>query len=70
MAGVCGGVIALMADVAVSSFYGWPLAGHLAITVLVTTAGFVIVFAGYKRAKRLSRRAERDELARIDRDAC
>jgi len=68
MAGVCGAVIALLGEVALSRFYDWDLLSRPWLTALSTTAGFLIVYVGYIRANRLNRRAQRDELFRIEAD--
>lgn len=69
MAGVCGAVVALLGDVAVSTFYGWRAREHLLLAAAVSAAGFVVVFLGYKRKAQLSRHARRAELAKLERDA-
>jgi hypothetical protein len=68
MAGVCGAVIALLGEVALSRFYGWRLFANPWLTALSMGAGFLIVYVGYIRAKRLNRRAQRDELVQIEAD--
>lgn len=68
MAGVCGAVLALGADFAVSGFYGWEVRNHLLLSVGVTLAGFLIGLLGYKRLARANRRATRAERREIDTD--
>ena len=69
MAGLCGLVMAVLADISVSGFYGWPVMDHLPISVGIAAAGFVAVFCGYKLAARKSRRARAIELRGLDGDA-
>jgi hypothetical protein len=67
MAGLCGAIVALLGNVAVSAFYGWQLLDHVLIAVIVTATGFLVGFLGYKRLARLSREARRAELDKAGR---
>lgn len=68
MAGVSGGVVALIADAAFSAFYGWQLRDHLLIATFVTVAGFLVGLFGYMRMTRISQKARKAELTQIDLD--
>lgn len=68
MAGICGAVVVLLTDVSVSRFYSWRLLEHAWLTALGMVVGFAIALAGYLRARRLNRRAHRDELRQINVD--
>ncbi|MDZ4370970.1 MAG: hypothetical protein U1C74_06070 [Phenylobacterium sp.] len=41
MAGVSGAGLMLVGDMAVSSFYRWPIQEHVPVAALVTAAGFL-----------------------------
>ena len=41
MAGVCGAVVALLADAALSAFYGWHVGDHVLIAAFVALVGFL-----------------------------
>lgn len=68
MAGACGAILALGADLAVSGFYGWEVQDHILLSVGVTLAGFLMGLLGYKRLARANRRATRAERRVIDTD--
>lgn len=68
MAGFCGAVLGLLADVVISRFYGWRLVDHPLMTALGMIAGFLIVFIGYARHRRRNRMASLKELKKIDQD--
>jgi hypothetical protein len=68
MAGVCGGALALVGDLAVSGFYGWRVVEHGLIAVIMTAAGFLAGVAVYLRLARRSRKARKQELAQIHAD--
>jgi hypothetical protein len=68
MAGVCVACVVLLGDVSVSAFYGWRVLDHLLLASLLTVAGFLIGFLGYRRLARLNRAARRAELKQIDID--
>lgn len=66
MAGLCVAVVALGGDLVISAFYGWPAQDNLLIAALITLAGFLVGFIGYKRVARSNRRAIRLELDQIN----
>ena len=68
MAGICGAVVALLANAAVSAFYGWHVRDHILIATFVTIAGFLVGFFGQRRLAGLSRKARRAELNDINLD--
>ena len=55
MAGVCGAVVALLADAALSAFYGWHVGDHVLIAAFVALVGFL----GHRR---LAGRVTRERL--------
>ncbi len=65
MAGLCGLVLAVLADISVSGFYGWELREHLALTAILAACGFATGFGSYKLAVRKSRRAQANELSHL-----
>jgi hypothetical protein len=68
MAGVCGATVTLLGDVSLSKFYGWGLLSHPLLSGMAVALGFLFVLLGYLRAQRLSRKARRHELSKIDLD--
>jgi hypothetical protein len=68
MAGVCGAVLALLADVTVSAFYGWRIRDHVLIAMFLAIGGFLVGFLAHRRLAALSRKARRAELNRINLD--
>lgn len=66
MAGVCVGVVALLAVFVVSGFYALKVGDHLVLTTGITAAGFLTGLLGYKRLARANRRATRTERQAID----
>lgn len=68
MAGVSGAVVALLADAAVSAFYGWRIRDHVLIATLLAVGGFLVGFLAHRRLAGLSRKARRAELNRINLD--
>ena len=68
MAGVCGAVVALLADAALSAFYGWHVGDHVLIAAFVAIGGFLVGFLGHRRLAGRSRKARRAELNQIDLD--
>ena len=59
MAGVCGAVVALLADAALSAFYGWHVGDHVLIAAFVAIGGFLVGFLGHRR---LAGRVTRERL--------
>ena len=66
MAGVCGAVVALLADAALSAFYGWHVGDHVLIAAFVASGGFLVGFLGQRRLAGRSRKARRAELNQIN----
>ena len=66
MAGVCGAVVAVLIDVAVSAFYGWQVRDHILIMAVLIVVGFMVGFLGHKRLARRHRKARREELELIN----
>lgn len=66
MAGLCGGVVVLLADVAVSGFYGWRVADHPILASALTAGGFIIGAGGYMRLVWRNLKARGVELDRIN----
>lgn len=68
MAGLCVAMVALVADFAVSGFYGWEVRDHIPVAAGLVIAGFLAGWAGYKRLARANKRAERAERKALDTD--
>lgn len=68
MAGVCGAVVAVLADTAFSAFYGWRVRDHLLIATFMAIAGFLAGVLVHRRLAGLSRKARRAELNQINLD--
>jgi hypothetical protein len=68
MAGVCGAVVAVLADFAFSAFYGWRVRDHLLIATFIAIGGFLAGVLVHRRLVGLSQKARRAELTQIKRD--